>query len=268
MATEEDRKLRTVITHAPHSLGERAQPQVLLSGRFVDDSGLRPHSQSRFAGLGYAKRSRFAFVHLEHKRRQRRSGSPKVTVWQSPGPASGPSLGKGAVARIVAEGDGMENLRLCKIIPMPQSLSALYVHAVFSTKARHPYLVDLDLRSKVHALLEGQSRRLGYPILTIGGVADHVHILARQSPKVCLAEWVGEIKRHTSPTIQTLHSSFREFHWQSGYGAFSVAPSGLASVREYIARQEEHHRARTFKDEFMALLVEHDLEWDERYVWD
>jgi len=151
---------------------------------------------------------------------------------------------------------------------MPQSLSALYVHLVFSTKARHPFLVDLELRSRVHDLLDGHSRRVGYEVLTIGGVVDHVHLLARQSPKVCIADWVGEIKRQTSPIIQTLHSSFREFHWQSGYGAFSVSPSGLAGVRKYIEGQEEHHRVRTFQDEFRDLLREHEIEWDERYVWD
>lgn len=151
---------------------------------------------------------------------------------------------------------------------MPQSLSAVYLHCVFSTKDRQPFLSDADLRAEMHAYLGGISKQLDCAPLIIGGVADHVHILARQSRSIALAEWVKELKRVSSLWIKERAPSFREFAWQGGYGVFSVSTSGLESVEHYIATQEEHHQKQSFQDEFRAMLTKHRIEWDERYVWD
>ena len=151
---------------------------------------------------------------------------------------------------------------------MPQSLSAIYVHAIFSTKDRHPFLRDAEARDSMHRYLAGVSNRLECPALHVGGVEDHVHILARISRTLSLAEWIKELKRASSLQAKEHGPDLEAFAWQSGYGVFSVSPSNIESVRTYIDNQAEHHRNATFQDEFRAFLRRHNLEWDERYVWD
>ncbi len=151
---------------------------------------------------------------------------------------------------------------------MPQSLSAVYLHAVFSTKERRPFLDDVALRTELHAYLGGISRQLECPPLMIGGVADHVHLLARFGRTITQADWVKEVKRVSSAWLKEHDAHCHDFAWQAGYGVFSVSASRLDAVREYIVGQEAHHRKSTFQDEFRALLHKHGVEWDERYVWD
>ena len=151
---------------------------------------------------------------------------------------------------------------------MPQSLSAVYVHIVFSTKERRPFIQALDLRTELHAYLGGVSNRLGCAPLIVGGVQDHVHILARQSRTITLANWVRDLKTSSSSWLKPREPSLSRFSWQAGYGAFSVDAGGIDHVRAYIRDQEEHHRSWSFQDEFRKLLREHDLTWDEKHVWD
>jgi len=152
---------------------------------------------------------------------------------------------------------------------MPQSLSAVYLHGVFSTKERRLFLRDVATRTELHAYLGGASRQLDCPPLIVGGVEDHVHILARFGRTITQADWIKEIKRVSSGWLKERDpASCRDFAWQAGYGVFSVSASRLDAVREYIVTQEEHHRKSTFQDEFRALLRKHGVEWDERYVWD
>lgn len=99
-------------------------------------------------------------------------------------------------------------------------------------------------------------------------LADHVHILCILSKNHALAKVMEEIKKGTSKWLKTQSSSLGTFHWQNGYGAFSVSQSSIAAVREYIAGQEEHHRKVTFQEEFRAFLRKYRVEYDERYVWD
>jgi putative transposase len=151
---------------------------------------------------------------------------------------------------------------------MPQSLSVVYLHLVFSTKDRRPFLRDEILRSETHAWLGAASRELGCPPLLVGGVEDHVHLLARQSRTISQADWIKELKRTSSVWFKERAPAEREFAWQSGYGVFSVSASNIDAVRDYIARQPEHHRKWSFQDELRALLRKHGETWDERYVWD
>ena len=151
---------------------------------------------------------------------------------------------------------------------MPQSLSAVYLHLVFSTKERRPFLKDQVLRSECHAYLGGVSKKLECPVILAGGVEDHVHLLARQSRTITQADWVKKLKRASSLWIKERDPAAKEFAWQAGYGAFSVSFSHVEKVTEYIARQEEHHRVRSFQDEFRAMLAKHRIEWDEKYPWD
>ncbi|MHA3771677.1 IS200/IS605 family transposase [Verrucomicrobiota bacterium sgz303538] len=151
---------------------------------------------------------------------------------------------------------------------MPQSLSTVYLHLVFSTKERVPFLRQSDLRAEMHAYLGGVSRKLDCPAVLVGGVEDHVHLLARIGRMIAQAEWVKELKRASSIWIKERDPVLEDFAWQAGYGIFSVSVSSLEFVRGYIEKQEEHHRRMTFQDEYRALLRKHGAEWDERYVWD
>ena len=150
---------------------------------------------------------------------------------------------------------------------MPQSLSAVYIHLVFSTKHRQPFLRDKSLREDLHAFLGGTSKTLECPPLIVGGVEDHVHLLARFGRTITQADWVKELKRVSNLWLKE-EGGIAGFAWQAGYSDFSVSQSKLEQVRRYIANQEKHHRKRSFQDEVRALLTRHRIEWDERYVWD
>jgi REP element-mobilizing transposase RayT len=151
---------------------------------------------------------------------------------------------------------------------MPQSLSAVYIHLVFSTKDRRPLLRDRAVRTALHEYLGGISKKMECPPLIIGGVEDHVHLLARFCRTVTQAEWVKELKRVSHHWLAEQGPDFADFGWQSGYADFSVSQSNLEAVKEYIASQGEHHQKIGFQDELRAFLRKHNLDWDERYVWD
>jgi putative transposase len=151
---------------------------------------------------------------------------------------------------------------------MPQSLAQIYLHVVFSTKDRRPFLQDLAIRDEMHRYLGGVCNRLGCPNLQVGGAADHVHILCKLGRTISVADLVQELKRESSKWVKTKSNALADFHWQNGYGAFSLSPAHVEAVQQYIETQEEHHRTVTFQDEFRKLLAKYHLEWDERYVWD
>ena len=151
---------------------------------------------------------------------------------------------------------------------MTPGYSRLLVHVVFSTKRQEPYLADPDLRHKVHSALADACRGIEASALAVGGSADHVHILARVRPDLAVAELVRELKRESFAKLKLEHPELVRFHWQAGYGAFTVSASKAASVRRYIRSQPEHHRSLSFKDEFRSLLKRHRIEFDEATVWD
>ena len=151
---------------------------------------------------------------------------------------------------------------------MSQSLSNVIVHLVFSTKDRRPFLNDKSIRERMHSELGGTSKTLNCSPIIAGGVEDHIHLLARQSRTITLSEWVKELKRVTSIWIREQGPEYSAFSWQAGYGAFSVSQSQLGKVVEYIHQQEVHHKQQDFKLEFRELLKRHEIEYDERYVWD
>ena len=151
---------------------------------------------------------------------------------------------------------------------MPQSLSAVYLHLVFSTKERRPFLRDKTVRDSLHAYMGGVSKTLECPPLIVGGVEDHVHLLCRFARTITQAEWVKELKRVSNGWLKEQGRDCADFEWQGGYADFSVSQSNLEQVKQYIAGQEEHHRKMTFQDELRTLLHKHEIEFDERYVWD
>ena len=151
---------------------------------------------------------------------------------------------------------------------MPQSLSGAYLHLVFSTKGRRAYLRDPSLRIRLHSHLGAISDRLGCSCLAVGGVEDHVHLLARFGKVWSQADWVKEIKRVSCQWLRDQPEDLQEFAWQGGYATFSVSGSQRETVTHYIQRQEEHHRKRSFQEELRILLTNHRVDWDERYLWD
>jgi REP element-mobilizing transposase RayT len=150
---------------------------------------------------------------------------------------------------------------------MPQSLSKVILHIIFSTKNREPWL-DYDVQLRMHAYLATICRDLGAEFVRVGGVADHVHIVTTLPRTLSQAELIEQIKKISSKWIKTLDARYRGFFWQRGYSAFSVSPSQLDAVLQYVETQQEHHRTRTFQEEFRELLRRHGVNFDERYVWD
>ena len=150
---------------------------------------------------------------------------------------------------------------------MPQSLANINIHLVYSTKQREHLLKDA-IRSPLHAYMGGILRKLDCLPVEINTEPDHAHLLFVLGRGVAIGKLVGNLKTSATDWIRKQDSTFARFHWQNGYGAFSVSASNMATVRAYIRNQREHHRTRTFQDEFRALLRKHGIEWDERYVWD
>lgn len=150
---------------------------------------------------------------------------------------------------------------------MPQSLAKNIIHLVFSTKNREPVLSEA-VRGPLCAYASAVLRDLDSPVVAINAWRDHVHILFELSKNHSLAQAVMEVKRATSKWIKTQGTGFARFHWQSGYGAFSIGQSGVEEVKAYIANQAKHHGARSFEEEFRSFLNRYQVEFDERYVWD
>lgn len=150
---------------------------------------------------------------------------------------------------------------------MPQSLASILVHLTFSTKHRQPLILP-EIETELHPYMATVFREMDSPTITLNGTEDHIHTLFRLGRKTSIADLVEEVKKRTSKWIKTEGPEFAEFYWQAGYGAFSVGQSGVEALMRYIANQKEHHRMRTFQDEFRELLAKYEVEYDERYVWD
>jgi putative transposase len=150
---------------------------------------------------------------------------------------------------------------------MPQSLSKVILHIIFSTKDRQPWL-DTDVRPRMHAYLATVCRDLGAELVRVGGVRDHVHIVTTLPRTLSQAQFIEQIKKASSKWVKDLDAQYRGFFWQRGYGAFSVSPSQLDGMLQYVDAQQEHHRTRTFQEEYRALLRRHGIDFDERYIWD
>ncbi len=151
---------------------------------------------------------------------------------------------------------------------MSQSAAKIYLHIVFSTKHRAPFLADQELRQETHAYLAGACRKIGAPSLIVGGVEDHVHISCYMSRTITVASFMAEIKRESSKWLKTKDINLSQFQWQAGYGVFSISPSHVDDLRRYIENQEKHHRRESFQEEYRRLLEKYDIDYDEKYVWD
>jgi len=150
---------------------------------------------------------------------------------------------------------------------MPQSLTKIIIHIVFSTKNREKYLSP-DVNSKLYAFMAKSLQNRDCVVIKIGGTSDHVHILYTMSKKQVFENIIKEIKVASSKWIKTVDNNYSNFHWQRGFGAFSVSPANLDLVVNYIANQEKHHKKFDFQQELRAILNKYKMPFDEKYIWD
>ena len=150
---------------------------------------------------------------------------------------------------------------------MPQSFGSIQLHYIFSTKHRQSWLTT-DICNRLYPFVGGLARDRKCVLMRMGGIADHVHLLVQSARDIAPSTFVGEIKSLSSGWIHTEFPAIKEFGWQSGYGVFSVSHSGIAEVMRYIGHQAEHHRTKTFQEEYREFLLKHSMVIDERYVWD
>ncbi len=151
---------------------------------------------------------------------------------------------------------------------MSMSLVKILVHIVFSTKNRYPFLEDAQVQHDMHRYLAEIANRRGGKALMVGGVGDHVHILAVLPKNETIPTFIKELKRGSSKWVKQLGGMLSKFAWQNGYGAFSIGQSQTETVSAYIRTQEEHHRGSTFQEEFRQFLDRYEMEYSEDYVWD
>ena len=148
---------------------------------------------------------------------------------------------------------------------MPSTHLSLHYHVVFSTKDRKPW-IDPAWRDDLHRYLGGCVKTINAVPEEIGGTCDHIHVLLGLRATHCLSVVMREIKTASSRWVHE-ESNRSEFAWQEGYGAFTVSQSNRSVVRKYIATQAEHHRQRTFQDEYLELLEKNDVVFDARFLW-
>lgn len=148
---------------------------------------------------------------------------------------------------------------------MPSTHLSLHYHIVFSTKDRRPQIAD-QWCSRLHEYLGGLVRAADAVPECVGGVADHIHLLVGLKATHTLATFVQDIKQTSSRWIHE-SAGVKDFAWQQGYAAFTVSVSNCDTVKEYIIKQPEHHRTKTFQEEYLAFLKRHEVEYDEKYLW-
>jgi len=150
---------------------------------------------------------------------------------------------------------------------MPQSLSKVYVHITFSTKNRQN-LIDDSIKDSLYEYIGGVCKGLDCNPVKVGGHKNHIHVLCILSRIIAQMKLLEEIKKRSSKWIKTKGQSYSNFYWQDGYGIFSINPTEIDKVIDYIQEQDKHHKHKSFQDEFRDFLKKYKVDYDERYVWD
>ena len=148
---------------------------------------------------------------------------------------------------------------------MSDSYTNLLYHIVFSTKERRP-LITPEYEVRLYDYVGGTIRKVGGISLELNGTSDHIHLLAKLRPDCALSDVLRDLKANATGWMHDVFPSLKNFSWQRGYGAFTVSQSNVAAVRHYIARQKEHHRNISFRDEFIQFLQENEIAYDERFI--
>ncbi len=148
---------------------------------------------------------------------------------------------------------------------MPDSYTNLLYHIVFSTKDRRP-LITPEYETRLYDYIGGIIRSVGGISLALNGTEDHVHLLAKLRPDRALSDVLRDLKANATGWMHKVFPSLKNFSWQRGYGAFSVSQSDVEDVRNYIARQKQHHRKTSFREEFIQFLRMNGIEYNERFL--
>lgn len=143
----------------------------------------------------------------------------------------------------------------------------LLYHIVYSTKYRKP-VIDPSWQDELYGYVGGIIRENKGTLLCMGGIEDHVHLLAKLSPTIAISDILRMIKTNSSKMVNERIKPHVPFEWQPGYGAFSVSESQQENVRTYILNQKTHHQKRSFEDEFIAMLERHKIAYERRYVFE
>jgi REP element-mobilizing transposase RayT len=151
---------------------------------------------------------------------------------------------------------------------MSQPIFLAYLHIVFCTKGRQPLLSDEVKRIAAFTSLSNTCKALDCPGMRVGGTEDHVHVLCRLGDSISVEDLVNELKRASTRELNARNPEMQTFSWQEGYVAFSVGPEDVEEQTKYIANQERHHREESYTDELRRLLIEQDVQCDERDLWD
>ena len=149
---------------------------------------------------------------------------------------------------------------------MADSFHSLNYHLIWSTKDRYPWFTA-DIEPRVWEYLAGIAREKRITAICVGGYRDHVHLLVRVPPTMEVSKAVQLLKGPSSKWLRETFPGFSTFHWQDGYGGFTVSKSGIEGVAEYIRSQAEHHRVKTFQEEFIEFLKRHEIDYKPEYLW-
>ncbi|KPA13218.1 transposase [Candidatus Magnetomorum sp. HK-1] len=150
---------------------------------------------------------------------------------------------------------------------MPQSLSKALLHVIFSTKNRDR-IISKNIQPKLYAYTAGICRKIESQAYRVGGTDNHIHIACSLPRTLTISKLLEEVKKSSSKWLKTQDDTLRTFSWQAGYGAFSLGQSQIDDLLKYIDNQEQHHKIKTYKEEFKDLLHKYNIEYDERYLWD
>jgi len=150
---------------------------------------------------------------------------------------------------------------------MAQSLAKIYLHIIFSTKNRRAFIKP-EIEIELYKYIAGILRNIKCTAIKINGTLDHIHILNTMSRTISISTILGVLKKDSSKWLKTKGDEFKNFHWQNGYGVFSVSSLELNKVTMYIENQKEHYKKKSFMEEYMEFLKEYHIEYDERYLWD
>jgi REP element-mobilizing transposase RayT len=150
---------------------------------------------------------------------------------------------------------------------MARTLIEVYLHIVFSTKHR-ANIIHPEIEAELHRYITGIIANLDSRCIAVNGTENHVHTLVSLGKTMATSSLVREVKKGSTSWLKRQEAVSRDFSWQDGYGGFSVGRSELPAVHRYIAAQKEHHRRVTYEEEFVSLLDEHGVAYDDRYLWD
>jgi REP element-mobilizing transposase RayT len=149
---------------------------------------------------------------------------------------------------------------------MPNTYTQLYIHCVFAVKYRAA-VIKPEWDDRLHKYITGIIQNNGHKLLTINSVSDHLHLLVGLHPKQSISEMMRLVKGDSSEFINKEGLTKRKFQWQEGYGAFSNSRSQIDSVIKYILNQKEHHRKKTFREEYIGMLKDYNIDFDEKYIF-